>query len=144
MILIFFIPGFEDIGTPIWKLAGCVFLVYCMLYFSLFKGVKSSGKVVWVTAIAPYILLSILLIRGIMLPGAIDGIQYYLGRYLPIYFRNYTSVSQFFFIMYLFFYSSRLEFSNKTRSMDGRSRSNILFVRRRIWRSSSIRKLQQI
>ena len=46
--------------------------------------------------------------------------------------------------MYLFFYSSRLEFSNKTRSMDGRSRSNILFVRRRIWRSSSIRKLQQI
>ena len=46
--------------------------------------------------------------------------------------------------MYLFFYSSWLEFSNKTRSMDGRSRSNILFVRRRIWRSSSIRKLQQI
>ena len=95
MILIFFIPGFEDIGTPIWKLAGCVFLVYCMLYFSLFKGVKSSGKVVWVTAIAPYILLSILLIRGIMLPGAIDGIQYYLGTYLPIYFRKSTSVAFF-------------------------------------------------
>ena len=42
--------GFDDIGTPIWKLAGCVFLVYCLLYVSLFKGVKSSGKVVWVTA----------------------------------------------------------------------------------------------
>ena len=42
--------GFESIGTPIWKLAGCVFMVYCLLYLSLFKGVKSSGKVVWVTA----------------------------------------------------------------------------------------------
>ena len=42
------------------------------------------------------------------------------------------------------FYSSRLEFSDETRSMDGRSRSNILFVRRRIRRSFSIRKLQQI
>ena len=71
--------GFENIGSPIWKLAGCVFLVYCLLYLSLFKGVKSSGKVVWVTATAPYILLSILLVRGLMLPGAIDGIHFYLG-----------------------------------------------------------------
>ena len=114
-----------------------------MLYFSLFKGVKSSGKVVWVTAIAPYILLSILLIRGIMLPGAIDGIQYYLGTVLAYLFSE-IYVRSFFFIMYLLFYSSRLEFSDETRSMDGRGRSNILFVRRRIRRSSSIRKLQQI
>ena len=36
--------GINDIGTPILKLTICVFIVYCMLYFSLFKGVKSSGK----------------------------------------------------------------------------------------------------
>ena len=29
--------GIDDIGTPIWKLAGCVFVVYCLLYLSLFK-----------------------------------------------------------------------------------------------------------
>jgi len=46
------------------------FCVFVMLYFSLFKGVKSSGKVVWVTATAPYIILTILLIRGLFLPGA--------------------------------------------------------------------------
>ena len=43
-----------------------------------------------------------------------------------------------------FFFSSRLELSDQVRSLDGRSHSNILFVRRRIWRSFSIRKLQQI
>lgn len=70
--------GINDIGTPNLKLTICVFIVYCMLYFSLFKGVKSSGKVVWITATMPYVLLFILLVRGLMLPGALDGIHFYL------------------------------------------------------------------
>lgn len=52
------------------ELVGCSLIVFIMLYFSLFKGVKSSGKVVWITATAPYIILTILLIRGLFLPGA--------------------------------------------------------------------------
>ena len=36
------------------------------------------GKVVWATATLPYVLLTILLIRGLMLPGAITGVSYYL------------------------------------------------------------------
>jgi len=71
-------PGLHEMGYPKWQLVVCLFCVYSMLYLSLFKGVKSSGKVVWATATMPYVVLSILLARGLMLPGALSGIQYYL------------------------------------------------------------------
>lgn len=35
-------------------------------------------QAVWITALAPYVVLIILLIRGVSLPGAADGIRYYL------------------------------------------------------------------
>lgn len=59
-------------------MAGCLFVVFVAVYFALWKGPRSSGKVVWITATAPYIVLTILLIRGLTLPGAGKGIQYYL------------------------------------------------------------------
>ncbi|KAK7792111.1 hypothetical protein R5R35_009645 [Gryllus longicercus] len=70
--------GLHAMGVPRWQLVLCLLLVYSMLYLSLFKGVKSSGKVVWATATMPYVVLSILLVRGVMLPGAGAGIIYYL------------------------------------------------------------------
>ena len=71
--------GFDSLGWPRWQLVLCLALAYIVLFLALFKGVKSSGKVVWVTAIAPYIILLILLIRGIFLPGAVDGLRFYLN-----------------------------------------------------------------
>ncbi|XP_043937937.1 sodium-dependent noradrenaline transporter [Protopterus annectens] len=70
--------GIHNLGSPRWQLAICLFLVVIILYFSLWKGVKTSGKVVWITATMPYVVLFILLIRGITLPGAIEGIKSYL------------------------------------------------------------------
>ncbi|CAL4097100.1 unnamed protein product, partial [Meganyctiphanes norvegica] len=71
-------PGLNDVGPIKGSLAICLVTVFVLVYFSLWKGVKSSGKAVWVTAILPYIVLFILLIRGITLPGATDGMIYYL------------------------------------------------------------------
>lgn len=45
---------------------------------NLYLGIQSTGKVVYVTATAPYILLTILLIRGATLPGAIDGVKFFV------------------------------------------------------------------
>lgn len=37
--------GIEDLGPPRWQLTACLVLVIVLLYFSLWKGVKTSGKV---------------------------------------------------------------------------------------------------
>lgn len=37
--------GIHDLGLPRWDLTLCLVVVVCILYFSLWKGVKSSGKV---------------------------------------------------------------------------------------------------
>ena len=44
----------------------------------LVKGVQSSGKVVYFTALFPYFVLFILLIKGLTLEGADKGIEFYL------------------------------------------------------------------
>lgn len=36
-------------------------------------------QVVWITATLPYVVLSVLLIHGLTLPGAFDGIKAYLS-----------------------------------------------------------------
>ncbi|KAK6740779.1 hypothetical protein RB195_008930 [Necator americanus] len=56
----------------------CLAVVYLICYFSLWKGIGMSGKVVWFTALFPYVVLGVLFIRGITLPGSEMGIDYYL------------------------------------------------------------------
>ncbi|KAG5675836.1 hypothetical protein PVAND_005706 [Polypedilum vanderplanki] len=70
--------GLEYMGPVKPSLALCVFGVFVLVYFSLWKGVKSTGKAVWITALAPYFVLVVLLIRGVTLDGAGEGIRYYL------------------------------------------------------------------
>ncbi|CAB3235025.1 unnamed protein product [Arctia plantaginis] len=71
--------GLHDLGSIKWDMALCLLAVYIICYFSLWKGISTSGKVVWFTALFPYAVLLILLVRGITLPGSATGIQYYLS-----------------------------------------------------------------
>ncbi|XP_035027243.2 sodium- and chloride-dependent betaine transporter [Hippoglossus stenolepis] len=70
--------GIEELGSVRWELALCLLVSWVFCYFSIWKGVRSSGKVAYFTATFPYLMLFILLIRGLTLPGAWDGIYYYL------------------------------------------------------------------
>ena len=70
--------GLHDLGEIKYDMALCLLIVYLICYFSLWKGIKTSGKVVWFTAIFPYFVLLMLFIRGITLPGSAEGIAYYL------------------------------------------------------------------
>ncbi|XP_026169799.1 sodium- and chloride-dependent GABA transporter 3-like [Mastacembelus armatus] len=70
--------GIEELGSVRWELALCLLVSWMFCYFSIWKGVRSSGKVAYFTATFPYVMLLILLIRGLTLPGAWEGIYFYL------------------------------------------------------------------
>ncbi|XP_060687925.1 sodium- and chloride-dependent neutral and basic amino acid transporter B(0+)-like [Hemiscyllium ocellatum] len=69
----------DETGEIVWHLALCLLLAWLMVGTALLKGIKSSGKVVYFTAIIPYVVLTILLIRGVTLEGASKGIEFYIG-----------------------------------------------------------------
>jgi NSS family neurotransmitter:Na+ symporter len=48
------------------------------VFFSIFKGPKLTGKVATVLMITPLVILLIMVIRGLTLPHAVDGLKFYL------------------------------------------------------------------
>ncbi|CAI2733734.1 unnamed protein product [Schistosoma spindalis] len=70
--------GLEEFGTPSWSLTLCLLTCWIICALAVIKGVQSLGKVSYFTGIFPYIMLTILLIRSVLLPGAKDGVLYYL------------------------------------------------------------------
>jgi len=70
--------GIHDLGSIRWELALCLLLAWTIVYCALWKGIKSFGKLVYFTALFPYCILVILLVRAATLPGYMDGITFYL------------------------------------------------------------------
>ncbi|XP_076023237.1 sodium- and chloride-dependent creatine transporter 1-like isoform X2 [Genypterus blacodes] len=70
--------GLHEPGEMNCEMVLYLMITWIIVYFCMWKGVKSTGKVVYFTALFPYIVLVILLIHGVTLPGALDGIVFYL------------------------------------------------------------------
>lgn len=68
----------DGIGSPDGYLVIGLFVTWLLVFLCIFRGVKSSGKASYFLAIFPYIVLLILLIRAVTLPGAVDGILFFL------------------------------------------------------------------
>mmetsp|Transcript_5082 Transcript_5082/g.8661 ORF Transcript_5082/g.8661 Transcript_5082/m.8661 type:complete len:276 (+) Transcript_5082:40-867(+) len=55
-----------------------VAFVWLSIFLCIFKGVKSSSYIVWVTVPLPILFIIIMIFKGLSLPGASDGIKQYL------------------------------------------------------------------
>uniref|UniRef100_A0A1Q3FY76 Transporter n=1 Tax=Culex tarsalis TaxID=7177 RepID=A0A1Q3FY76_CULTA len=68
----------DGIGLPDWQLTLFLCLSWSIVLLVLIKGVKSAGKASYFLALFPYVVITILLVRACTLPGAINGIVYFL------------------------------------------------------------------
>ena len=62
----------SDFGGLKWDLSLCLLAAWLIVGLCLIKGVQSSGKVVYFTALFPYFVLFILMIRGGSSGGALN------------------------------------------------------------------------
>lgn len=68
----------NGLGWPVPTLAICLVISWICIFLSVVKGIKSSGKLSYVFAILPYVILILILIRACTLDGAMTGIKFFL------------------------------------------------------------------
>ncbi|KAK2560677.1 Sodium-dependent neutral amino acid transporter B(0)AT3 [Acropora cervicornis] len=66
--------GIEDSGGINWKLCGCLVGTWILIWLCMMKGRRVTGKIVYVTATLPLILLIIFFFRGVHLQGYQEGL----------------------------------------------------------------------
>nr|XP_002127765.1 sodium- and chloride-dependent taurine transporter [Ciona intestinalis]XP_026694251.1 sodium- and chloride-dependent taurine transporter [Ciona intestinalis]XP_026694252.1 sodium- and chloride-dependent taurine transporter [Ciona intestinalis]XP_026694253.1 sodium- and chloride-dependent taurine transporter [Ciona intestinalis] len=71
-------PGIGEVGSIRWELLLCLLLTWIIIYFCIWKGIGWTSKVVYFTATFPILMLLVLLVRGLTLDGAMDGVRFYL------------------------------------------------------------------
>merc|ERR1719167_500984 len=71
--------GLENgLGGFQFELGACLLLSWIVVYGIIAKGLASSGKIIWFTALFPYVVMGILLVRAVTLEGALSGLAYYI------------------------------------------------------------------
>ncbi|KAL6728873.1 hypothetical protein Aduo_010606 [Ancylostoma duodenale] len=70
--------GFTEVGRLNWYLGICVLLSWIAVFLCLFQGVKSSGKVVYVVVVLPFIIMVALLTRLLTLEGSYVALRHFL------------------------------------------------------------------
>jgi solute carrier family 6 GABA transporter-like protein 1 len=65
----------------IWETWGWAIFVWVLVFLSIFKGVNALGKLVYFTMGVPMIMLVALVIRGVTLENASDGIRLYIATW---------------------------------------------------------------
>jgi solute carrier family 6 amino acid transporter-like protein 5/7/9/14 len=69
----------DGIGSIVWKLALFLLVSWVCVYVSIVKGIKTSGKLSYIFAIVPYIILVALLSFALTLEGSWNGIKYFIN-----------------------------------------------------------------
>ncbi|XP_078053532.1 solute carrier family 6 member inebriated isoform X1 [Augochlora pura] len=69
--------GIEDSGALRWELVACLITAWILVYFSVWKSIKSSAQVRYLTATLPFVLIVVFLTRSLTLEGADKGLQFF-------------------------------------------------------------------
>ncbi|UCD19170.1 MAG: sodium-dependent transporter [candidate division WOR-3 bacterium] len=67
-----------QLGSVQWMIALGLILTWIAIVAAIWKGAKTVGKVVYFTVIIPWLILLVFVARGLTLPGALEGLKYYL------------------------------------------------------------------
>ncbi|MCP4711045.1 MAG: sodium-dependent transporter [Planctomycetes bacterium] len=70
--------GTFALGGMRWPIVASLATIWVIMYLCIFKGVEVIGKVVLLIVPIPWLMLVILVIRGVTLDGATQGLEYYL------------------------------------------------------------------
>ncbi|XP_062548350.1 sodium- and chloride-dependent GABA transporter ine isoform X2 [Armigeres subalbatus] len=69
--------GIEYPGGMRWELVACLICAWILVYFAIWKSIKSSAKVRYLTATLPFVLIIVFLGRSLTLEGADKGLNYF-------------------------------------------------------------------
>ena len=69
----------DDYGSIQWELILCQLFGWLIIGAVIIKGIRSLGKAAYVLTLLPYVIMTALLIYSVTLPGADEGIDFYLS-----------------------------------------------------------------